>query len=253
MTSIPSRFLISKGKLRNLLRKTKAFWILILVVFCILGIIFISPVRFNITGSMPIGMYERLHESSLKRSDIVSVCLPDSIAFEGKNRGFLASGECAQNTKPLLKEVIALPGDTVTVMDSGLCVNQKFYPAPQLLLDHNHVLIHRWTQNKTYHDIKSVWLYGSNDPMHSWDSRYFGGIELKNIEGFYRALWVRHEDLPQELIFQADSASKSSPMNGANSHSRLGRVYFPPYFLQSKKFPDHTHTTSECGQEPYEK
>lgn len=221
--------------MRQLLKKTQFFWIAFFVLGGTWLIIFVCHYRFNITGSMPIGIYQRVDQSALKIGEIVSVCLPDEMAEEGKERDYLLSGQCAHHTKPILKEIIALPGDTVTVTDLGLYVNQKFYVAPELQEDHNYLPIRRWTKNKTYHDIKTVWLYGANDSRNSWDSRYFGGVPIKNILGVYRIIWA----LPVETALELRTPADSQPQTRANilpkPHSHLAPgPLFRPIFATRK-------------------
>src|SRR3990167_7537765 len=86
-------------------------WITGFSLLIILGLLRLSPLRVNLSSSMPIGVYLQLPNDWIDRGDIVAVCLPEAIASEGKEKGYLLSGQCPGDTKPVLKEFIALPGD----------------------------------------------------------------------------------------------------------------------------------------------
>lgn len=161
---------------------------LLVIPMCFLFQLF--KISFNFTSSMPIGIYQRFEQRKIFLNDLISVCLPKPMAAIGKHRGYIGFGSCPNNSTPLLKELIALPGDTVVLSQSSITVNGVTYYTPQQKFDHNHKRIKHWVKNGVYKHIKGVWVYGSHDPIHSWDSRYFGGIPVKNIQGIYKPLWV---------------------------------------------------------------
>ncbi len=142
-------------------------------------------IEFNGTASMPIGFYREVH-APMRVGNLVSVCLPMAVAKEGVERGYLSTGYCRGHAIAVLKKVIALPGDTVTVTTKGMQVGSHFYDAPVESRDHNGKRVKRFISNGTYHKTPDVWLYGSNDFLQSWDSRYYGGVSLDAIQGQYK-------------------------------------------------------------------
>jgi len=144
----------------------------------------------NLTGSMPIGIYQQLHHSKLHRGDIVSLCLPKAIALAGKRNDYIGTGPCPGNAMRLLKQVIAVLGDEVKLSSYFIRVNDHRYFAPQQRVNHKGRHIYHWIKNGIYRNTKNVWVYGSHDTVHSWDSRYFGGVSLNAINGSYRKLWT---------------------------------------------------------------
>jgi len=142
-------------------------------------------IKFNYTSSMPIGFYQRIPTKTIHRGDYVSVCLPDVIVQEGLHRGYLARGSCKSGVAPVLKQVIALPGDIVELSNHSIRVNHHTYFAPRIKYDHQHQLINYFVKPGIYH-TKKYWLYGSNNPTYSWDSRYFGGMGREEIGGVWR-------------------------------------------------------------------
>ncbi len=144
-------------------------------------------IELNGTASMPIGMYQRIM-GPVQRGSLVSVCLPKAIATEGVQKKYLTQGGCPGNSIAVLKQVIAIPGDTISVMNKGMRVAKKFYPAPIKLTDHEGQSIKRFIPNGIYHATSGYWLYGSGDVEHSWDSRYYGSVNATNVQGVYRPL-----------------------------------------------------------------
>lgn len=123
--------------------------------------------RFNLSSSMPIGLY-RLHPyRTPERGDWVAVRMPNA-------------------RHSLIKQIIAIPGDEVSLTDHSITVNGKEYLAPKL--------IDEAPSNKN-----GYWLYGMNDPIHSWDSRYFGAVTEQAIQGVVTPLILTtHAELPAE-------------------------------------------------------
>lgn len=147
-------------------------------------------VRINLTDSMPIGVYLPVQRSVVHRDDLVEVCLPKEIANQGLQNGYLSSGNCQEtNAMPVLKQVIAMPGDAVAVNSDAIVVNGKEYAAtlqPQDDLDPATKIQSKLGMRLT---AKNYWLYGTASDQ-SWDSRYYGGVERKNIIGIYKPLFV---------------------------------------------------------------
>lgn len=143
-------------------------------------------IRFNYTESMPIGFYKKVHSVHIARNDLVAVCLPNRIALEGLKRHYLIHGSCSNGSTPVLKKIIAVPGDTVSLNNQMMIVNDISFIAPLQLKDSSHQLIKKFIKNGEHKNIDSYWLYGINDPTYSWDSRYYGGVDCKNIIGVYK-------------------------------------------------------------------
>lgn len=170
-------------------RPNKKSIFLLVVIFLILPVFALLLKSFGIiftcTGSVPIGFYRILPKIGvIKTNDYISFCLPDSVAKMGLQRGYLRYGQCQNKTEELLKEVIAIPGDQVTVADREIKVSHKSvtmdYLAPSRVIDKNGLPVHRFIKNGTY-IAKGYWVYGYGSPHYSWDSRYYGAIERKNI------------------------------------------------------------------------
>lgn len=148
----------------------------------------IFHVRFNYTASMPIGFYWRVMSAHIKRGDLVSICLTDQLAKVALQSGYLKVGNCPSGVVPMLKQVIAIPGDTISLNNYSVTVNQTRYVAPFNVVDHNNKPIQKFITNGTYQLSDSYWVYGANDPLKSWDSRYYGAVSKAIITGVYKPL-----------------------------------------------------------------
>ena len=136
-----------------------------------------AGIRLNLTGSIPLGLYQvagSIH--GLKRGDIVLACLPDSVAVFARSRGYLpGGGPCPGRSAPVGKVVMALPGDTVAVLPTGLSVNGAMVlrsrPLPR---DRDGRALPRVPCRRSLVEPRTLWLIGSS--KHSFDSRYFGPV-----------------------------------------------------------------------------
>jgi len=163
----------------------------ILGLICLIAVVLQQQgYRFNFSRSMPQGIYLRDSQAVISHGDFVSVCLPDTVASEGVSRGYIPHGSCQNGSMPVVKKIIALPGDQVQVTRVTIIVNGQRYLAPSQSEDHSGQSIKKFVQHSRALLTNSFWLYGAHDPHQSWDSRYFGGVSAERIEAIYRPVWV---------------------------------------------------------------
>ena len=79
-------------------------------------------VRINTSPSLPIGLYVTTVDGNAK---LVEFCLGEPFATLSIVRGYRDRGTCGDGVAPLLKPIIAKPGDVVEVSSLGLSVNGK--------------------------------------------------------------------------------------------------------------------------------
>jgi conjugative transfer signal peptidase TraF len=133
----------------------------------------------NVSSSMPIGVYRRLQERP-QRGSVVAVCLPDAVALFAQTRGYVARGECQNGSKPLLKKIAAMAGDTVRVEVQGVFINGELLP--------HSVVLERDSQGRELEVVMGaytlrggeLWVMSTYD-RRSYDSRYFGVVTERNI------------------------------------------------------------------------
>lgn len=160
-----------------------------LLFFIALMLMELVGLRINTTPSIPVTVYILDTDSIPKKGDIVSVCPPDdSLQQLAKERGYLAlSFRCPNQYPPLLKPLVAVAGDYVSI-DQAISINGVPVDAStRLLVDSDG----RAMPDKAKFGIVpkgKVWLLSSYNPR-SWDSRYYGSLPAKNIQGVVRPLF----------------------------------------------------------------
>ena len=137
-------------------------------------------VTINTTASAPRGLWIKRGGGAFKRGDYVLIC-PDSDNFLlGKTRGYiLKPGSCRNGYRPLLKQVVALRGDKVSVKRNGISVNGKLVPktAPRVRDSSGRPLLS--FKDEVVLVENEVFL--STKVKNGFDSRYFGVVTLSQI------------------------------------------------------------------------
>lgn len=141
----------------------------------------------NITPSMPKGIYIR-DTRHIHRGDIVALCLADPYKTLGLTKSYIEKGHRCQGADPLIKAVIAMPGDDVVLTDQCIRVNKTIYPYQTFYLDSLRRNLAVYPRGK-YSHVQGYWVIGTHSP-YSWDSRYFGEIRVHQILYKLRPLWV---------------------------------------------------------------
>jgi conjugative transfer signal peptidase TraF len=171
-------------------RRATCFFMLPFLFLVIAFVLKAFNIQINLSSSMPLGMYQITKILTIKSNDIVSVCLPDDIAIEGLQRDYLSKGKCANGAIPVIKQVIAVPGDDVILTIDGITVNGHFYLAPHRAVDHNNLPIKQFVTMGLHSNTPGYWLYGIHAPLDSWDSRYFGAVAQQHIINVVRPVLI---------------------------------------------------------------
>lgn len=146
--------------------------------------------RVNITDSIPVGLYRITGIKNLKNSFVI-FCPDNRFAFkQGMERGYIASGFCAGGYGVLMKKIVAVSSDQISVTSDGVFINHKRLPysTPKLrdranrLLPQWHVLHYRLKEDEL--------LSMTNQNELSFDSRYYGPIRIGQVKGVITPVWV---------------------------------------------------------------
>lgn len=151
--------------------------------FSLLVFLLIAGFRLNTSDSIPKGLY-RLHSGSVKKNSLVLFCPDDRDTFrEGRRRGYLERGFCKGHYGYLMKQVAAVAGDRVSTTLNGVYVNQSLLPfsKPQSH-DGLHRPMKRWQITQYRLKSEEVLTMTNQSPL-SFDSRYYGLIQKKQIKG----------------------------------------------------------------------
>jgi len=152
----------------------------------------LAGLRINVTASMPRGLWHvGAPVAPLRRGEIVTLCPPETLPFrEAAARGYLPAGFCPGGLQPLVKPIAAIAGDLVTVSAAGVTVNGAPVPgtAP-VATDGAGRPLSPFSAGAYRVAPGEVWLLSGHDPR-SFDSRYFGPVPARNVQGVARPLWV---------------------------------------------------------------
>lgn len=163
-----------------------------------IGIAFyLAGYRINSTESLPPGIWRLADPSHAAHGDVIHFCPPDTPALQtAKARGYMHGGPCAGDYEPLFKPIVALVGDQVSLDAEGIRVNGKLVPnsapMPRDGLGRPMPAI----AERTYTvQPGTAWVVSSYTPW-SFDSRYFGPIELASVDGRATPVWTSAEYHP---------------------------------------------------------
>jgi conjugative transfer signal peptidase TraF len=141
-----------------------------------------AGLRLNASASMPPGIYRVAVVSprEIHRGMLVAVCAPSGAAQLGRRRGYVSSGECAENSEPLLKTVAAVAGDDIAISPSGVSVNGRLLrDSKPLAFDHAGRPLVSWPPGHFRTSRGAIWLHADHE--RSWDSRYWGPVPARNV------------------------------------------------------------------------
>lgn len=141
----------------------------------------IAGYRINLTPSMPLGIWKK--STIVHRGSYVAACLPpDTGAAQlAVERGYLPAGQCPGGFAPLLKQIVAIPGDTVTLTDEQVWINEILLRDSRVLSEDSAGRPLVPYPRGTYQvPPNEYWLFATNLPQ-SFDSRYFGPVPESSI------------------------------------------------------------------------
>lgn len=144
-------------------------------------------VRLNMTHSLPNGFYLITDDTN---ASLVEFCPEGQFARLSAARGYRTRGICPDGAAPILKPVVARPGDTVEVSPEGIRVNGTLLPktAPQSVDSAGRPLT-AWPTGLYHVRPGSLWVASTYHPD-SFDSRYFGPIRAEIVRHRLKPLWV---------------------------------------------------------------
>lgn len=142
--------------------------------------------RINLTESEPLGLYRLFPvRGAIPHGAMMELCPPSWVtpsAFP-----FYMRGDCPNGGRPMLKTVVGVPGDVVTVTRSGVWINGHELPHSGQLSKSQ-----LYTRTQLPHPTGTwrlrsgqYWAYGSGANARaaadSFDSRYWGPVDRGHI------------------------------------------------------------------------
>jgi conjugative transfer signal peptidase TraF len=135
----------------------------------------------NASTSAPIGLYAVAPGASAEPGDMVIARVPDRFRQLAAERRYLPMNV------PLVKRVAAQPGDEVCALGQEIFVNGR-WTAERRLTDGQNRPMPIWSGCIRLHG-RQIFLLMDNPA--SFDGRYFGATEERDIIGKARLLWRR--------------------------------------------------------------
>jgi conjugative transfer signal peptidase TraF len=145
-------------------------------VVCVIGL------RVNGTDSEPVGIYWAVSKVPGK-GDLVFALPPAMPIFRlAKERGYLAAGPSPAGTCGLIKQIVAVSGDRVSINSAGVLVNGIVLKnsAPRLVDEAGRPMPACYLSNYTLGDDEML-LMSDYNPA-SFDGRYFGPLPKTTIQ-----------------------------------------------------------------------
>jgi conjugative transfer signal peptidase TraF len=147
-------------------------------------------VRWNPTSSLPPGLYRVV--SADTDTNLIAFCPTGSAQQDSILRGYRPKGmQCADHYAPIMKPIAARSGDIVTVTKKGISVNGKALPnTQQFAADNKKRAMNVWPEGTYAVAPGTVWVL-STYSKYSYDSRYYGPIELSQVIAHVKPLWTQ--------------------------------------------------------------
>ena len=155
-----------------------------------IGIAGIAGVRWNPTASVRTGLYVITNDAN---APLVAFCPTGEAATEAIARGYRPRGlQCPDKYAALLKPVAARAGDTVEVGQNGISVNGRLLPnTASFKTDVKKRPMHVWPNGTYIVQPGTVWVLSTYN-KYSYDSRYYGPIQLSTVITHAKPFWTSH-------------------------------------------------------------
>ena len=193
--------------------QVKSFYPLLIASLCV-GLIAVCAsvlarpmIIYNATDSLPHGFYRVAGQQTYERGDLVVFPVPEQVQHLVLERGWLRADSY------LIKPVAAISGDCMTVAAGQVVVNNERFgcvkksdkeglPMPELALN-------------TRLSRGEIAVLQKSD--HSFDSRYFGLIDAREIIGTAVPLWLFSEPASSNASVDVESQEECGKKKGDGS------------------------------------
>lgn len=137
--------------------------------------------RVNTSGSIPLGLYWA-SDAPVAKGAYVLFCPPQTGVFEeALRRGYIGAGFCPGGYGYLMKQVIGMTNDAISVADDGVRVNGELLPfSAPMKADGGGRPMPRYQADRYTLSEYQVLLMSDVNPI-SFDARYFGPVRRDHI------------------------------------------------------------------------
>jgi conjugative transfer signal peptidase TraF len=173
------------------MKKLSAVIATFLISLIVAGIVFHAMgFRVNMTESIPIGLYRITSAEPIKNAYVI-FCPDDRESFRlARDRDYIDHGLYCSGYGYLMKKVVAVSGDTLSVTPGGVFVSQTLIPySKPKLKDGMNRALPQW-QVMSYQLQEDEVMTMTSQSEWSFDGRYYGTIHTQQIKGTITPLWV---------------------------------------------------------------
>lgn len=162
-----------------------------LVVMACGTLAYLAGLRVNTTKSIALGIYKTTQDPIGKGAYVLFCPDPKVQAFGiALRRQYITEGFCPGSYGYLMKKVLAAKGDVVDWTEQGVKVNGQLVPlsAPKDTDGAGRAMPRIREQGRTLRD-RELLLMGDVSPK-SFDARYYGLIDVQQIQSVIKPVWV---------------------------------------------------------------
>ncbi len=175
-------------------RWSRAFAVAGIATLVLVCLSYACGARVNRTNSLPKGLYWRVQKAP-ERGDIVAFWPDGTELFRiARDRGYILPGVYNKTDGVgyglMLKRLTGLPGDIVSIADDGVIVNGRLMPNT-VPLSHDNVGDPLPNVRLTDYQLADYEaLFVSDHLPRSYDARYFGVQDIRQIVEVVVPIWV---------------------------------------------------------------
>jgi len=165
-----------------------------LLLFISVGLLLVSVLmrmtntHYNATPSLPLGFYQQI-DKPIGQGTYVAFCPAKRDVFDiALERNYISTGDCLSGYRPLLKRVLAISGDMVSIDKRGVFINEQHVTNSAQIkndADGNALPAYRLDQH-TLSDQEFLLMSDINPK--SFDARYFGLAKRNEITAVVRPI-----------------------------------------------------------------
>ncbi|HAT1811114.1 TPA: conjugative transfer signal peptidase TraF [Legionella pneumophila] len=146
--------------------------------------------RINLTHSIPVGFY-RIISTPIAKNGYVIFCPDRRASFQlAAQHGYIDHGLCSSGYGYLMKQIVAVKGDRLSVTSEGVFINHKRLPLSKPKpKDGLNRALPQW-RIQDYKLQEGDIMTMTNQSEWSFDGRYYGLVHTGQIKGMLTPLWV---------------------------------------------------------------
>lgn len=163
--------------------------LLLLIILIIIGLN--ARLANNYSTSEPIGKYIIFDDNNINNGDLRVVCLSHDkqIYLNTMSKIGLKPNQtsCKNGFTPLLKQVVGIPGDVIRLESGGVFINDRLIPNSIATQYYHSRYLYPQMLGTRRLKKNEYWLSGNSN--NSYDSRYFGAVNIDEIKQKAVILW----------------------------------------------------------------